>query len=880
MRKRRLWVGLILAMIMLATAFSALSQTAVHLADLTLQEKPDEYCAMELLPSSTAARGESVLVSVVLANNGDADANQFDVLFSWRRIDQQQACGFKVESVTSLEAGKSVPLTAKIDTNTLVPGTYDVVVKADSSGTVPESDETNNRCSTSLQIRVPRAELHTISLEITPPSPVELGETFRVLSELRNTGDAAAGQFAVRFWFSPVLYSYSAKDNASGNTQEQSPQQCQTWAARRISEIGENEWILYASVVIPGLERDEGLSLEQVFDTAGKLKGLLKMHLNEHGPSDIGGSCYPITIAIKVTIEDLAGWPEEDPYNNQTIALLTIGPSEYAKPDLHPVRLTFNRDLPLEWKNEVKVTALVANTGGKATEEDIEVAFYLRDMRGQSDRWGDPIGRDHLRGGLAIEEGSNTGFAEYVIKYPKHYQQPGSYELRVLVDSDSSSPVDESNETNNEMVVGFSIEGAELHPRSLEVRGTRVVQGDTIAVTSEIENTGRYTAENFTVAFFIDDVRFDTYYYQGSGDGRGMGENAVVKARGVLDTTDLFSFDSTLIQTASYTLRVVVDPDDRIPETDEANNVISTPLVVHPPEPRYAELHPIEVTLDPPSPVPVGQGVLVRATVRNSGNIDADRFQVKVALGYGECKKNAVVQCSECQKAELEGETDMGYRCCQCVDVEDLPRGAKTVIERWFSTAGLEEGRTYWVSVSVDPPNSEDGSFGEIDEMDENNNELIVYFTVGTPTDGGPSDKPNLTVRSLTVNPPSPVDENTPIRVTAEVANTGGEAAGSFDIRFRIHGAYLPSPNDITRTCAGLKPRASKTETISIQLRRGTYELEVAVDPKNRIVESVETDNQITRTLSVGVGPQRADLIPITVHFDPSSPKVGDNVRV
>ncbi|MCK4392750.1 PQQ-binding-like beta-propeller repeat protein, partial [Candidatus Bipolaricaulota bacterium] len=32
--------------------------------------------------------------------------------------------------------------------------------------------------------------------------------------------------------------------------------------------------------------------------------------------------------------------------------------------------------------------------------------------------------------------------------------------------------------------------------------------------------------------------------------------------------------------------------------------------------------------------------------------------------------------------------------------------------------------------------------------------------------------------------------------------------------------------------------------------------------------------------LSVGVGPQRADLVPITVHFDPSSPKVGDNVRV
>jgi len=381
---------------------------------------------------------------------------------------------------------------------------------------------------------------------------------------------------------------------------------------------------------------------------------------------------------------------------------------------------------------------------------------------------------------------------------------------------------------------------------SFDASAAPVHQGDTVTVRAEIENGGVKPAPRFTVGFFIDNLRFDTFYYESQDEGLRRGER--VEAQGVLDTTDL--------PPEEYVLRVVVDPDDQIPEPDEANNVISRPLRILPPEPRRAELHPTRLVLEPPSPIRGGQVLRLQATVWNTGNIDAERFRVSFAYrqvdGPGEFHEFAVRE------------------------VLGLARNSKTIITAELDTRELTGDLAYELRVSVDPRD-------QVAELDEENNVLFASFkllAVPVPPRGA-----DLVPRELVLQPGPTVSQGAPLQVCLTVANVGQERANEFAVEFRYRpaagGAFTAFASERIATLAVGEERQVCAALPTGGLALGDYELEIVVDPENLVGELNEENNVLTGRFTVTPPLPRPELYPVSLSFDPPSPVIqGQTVRV
>ncbi len=789
------WVGLFL-FVLAAASPPAWSQEP----DLSLQQLllASDSPGVEPggAPVDSVYRGATVRITALIGNAGTGPAGEFTVEFSWRRVDKEEACcSERVTVPAGLEPGSQTTLDATIPTADLTPGTYEIAARVDPDDRVREFDETNNRKTVELKVLASRPELHSTTLDFNPASPVRRGETARISTEIENTGESTAGEFQVRF----------------------------LWCKGEVAECfdaPESAWTLFGSALVPGLKRDERLLLERTLDTSA-----LTLDSQEEG------RVTPYTIRVAVDLPDSVR--EEDESNNEIFSSLGITPSDLSLPELRPVTLTFNKPLPLDWGREtsegVTATVLVTNSGGStahaSSQAPIAVSFAYRRL-GAKD-WTEVPAKEiepiHKSLGIEEENNSATATADLV------FDEPGSYELRAWVDP--KNELDEQNEENNQIIVGFSVKGSELHPSSIELGTAPVRQGDTISVASLVENTGEKTATSFAVGFMIDERRFDTFSYS----GEGLEEDQSVKAQGVLETKDL--------PPGAYTLRVFVDPDDRVPELDEANNVISTPLLILTPLARRAELHPESLVLAPPSPVSAGQGVRASATIWNSGTIDAERFQVELA-------------------ASLDGGAT--WTPFALVEVPSLARGEKRVVEGHLAAAGPVAAR-YLVRTFVDSKN-------QVEEEDETNNLLVTSLSVGAPTAPGPI-QANLTVSDLQASVPSP--QRGPAQVCAEISNVGQGPAGEFLVEFSYRPQAGPFIQFSTKSLPGLGPGQSVSlcETLDTTgLPLGSLEVKVAVDPANWVTELDETDNERIRTLAPTPLPQWADLTPIAWRLDPPSP--------
>lgn len=873
---KNLWllsVSVACLIIVLTVSIFTLCQTSPQtpqLPDLMLLQ--DGQVCLIVVPS-VASKGVVVSASAVVRNRLGVPVDTFDVEFSWRRVDKEEVCGFKRESVSGLVGYEPATIEATIDTANLTPGTYEVTVWVDPDDEVPEDDETNNRCSTQLTILPPQPELHPISLGFNPTSPVEWGETVRSSAELENTGKSAAGKFLVEFLLSPVwcenpktndAFRISTQKNDSkvyfafspidtSNTADSSATNNVT-----LSDIPHADWIPFGSTIVPGLERDEHLQVWEVLDTAGGLSDLLAWRLNAYDISKTAADLDDLqlkqlkqlkssatTYVIKVVIREPDGVKELDPSNNMIIRALTVTPSKLDLPELRPVSITFNRDLPLDWGRDITATALVINSGGLKAE-DIRIDFYYRKVGAGVWTW---FTHAFIKE-LGIEEQNNDEEVEGKLRLSSLDVSPGNYEIKVEVNPPlpesgdirvkngaSWVHIEEQNEDNNNLIAAFSVQGSELHPLSIELGAAPVHQGDTITVVSQIENMGSKPAERFTVGFFIDDLRFDTFYYQ---DKDGLKKNEIAYAQGTLDTTDLPAGEDYV-----YALRVVVDPDDQISEMDEADNVMSTALKILPRQARLAELHPVKLILDPPSPVGAGQVVGVSVTICNTGSINAERFQVQLAY-----------------REKDEGNT---WQVLPPQEVLTLARGEKKVIKRELSTIGLAVDKTYEIKVSVDVG-------GQVDEDDENNNQLICAFSLGTPISGpsGPGEA-TLSIQNMAFSATS-VPQGTPVAVIADIINRSQEALGKFAVEFAQRrqqvGAFALFDRAQIFSLGAREVRSIRGLLSTAFLSPGIYEIRIIVDPANQVGGRCEQ----VRTLTIlAVSIQKPDLTPVTVSLSPAA---------
>lgn len=828
-----------------------------------------------LEPATSVVSGETVTASAVVERSGPALEVDVPVEITWRRRDREEPCGTTLGVFPAGNGPLALQFVATIPTNDLAPGAYEIIVIVDPVGVISEASESNNRLAASLEILPPKAELHPVRAEVTPTPPMLWGETATITAGVMNTGQAAAGPFHVGFALFPVYcvdertgerWSIvpAGSANAKGFTPWQffpdpegsrSPQAI--GLAALANAVPGDAWILFAETQIAGLERDRradvnaalstGLPLRLLLTTSGARDGAIgssSMAVLSSADADRLVSCAT-TYAIRIWVEDAYGMADADPTNNVLDVALSVRPSTLELPDLLPIAASFNRPMPLNWDDDVDIEVLVANRGGGVAPSSgvagIGVAFSYRATGATS--WTPLVTRTIQR--LGIDEDSSTDTVEATIDASPSALDltPGSYELRVVVDDGNAIP--EQDEHNNEIVLGFSVQGTELHPVGLEVSSASIRQGDSVSVVATIENTGERSLDDFTVGFYVGEARFDTFTYRASATGDpGLEREDRMRAQGVLNTEDLVP--------GIYSLRVVVDPDNRVSELDETNNIISATITVLPPAERLAELYVSEVTLSPASPIPTGESVIARASVRNGGTIDAGRFSVTflVVRDDGVPWTLGRLDCSENAPAANQG-------ACACQATTGLARGASRWVEYAFWTAGWPEGR-YVLHVWVDAP-IPGAVDGEVRELDETNNEMVLSFSLGRPSVGGPTDEPNLVVEALSLQPATAPAGATSTVLLATVANRGAKPAGSFsvDVRWvRADGATLSLARS---NVDGLGPSQSVTLRQEIGLGSigwvcGNHTFQIVVDSGGKVAEAVETDNSASVTYRVDCG--------------------------
>jgi len=311
------------------------------------------------------------------------------------------------------------------------------------------------------------------------------------------------------------------------------------------------------------------------------------------------------------------------------------------------------------------------------------------------------------------------------------------------------------------------------------------LENQMVNITAKIHNIGTENAYNVNVSFY---------------DG-----NNFIGGRKIDVIPAEESRDISVLWNATpwgwHTIRVVIDPENEIAETNENNNQASKSIYVYPPIP---DLTPIDIVFSDNTPL-VNQTVTVSAIVRNIGGVQANNILI-----------------SFYHEDELIGN----------VTIASIPGrgGTATASTSYaFKTEGWHK-----MCVFADPDNV-------IAEADEENNKYCEIIYVHSPL-------PDLVISSsdITFSNETPLIGET-ITIYATIHNLGEVAA---------HNATVEIYADDSRigyTTIDYIPEDGR-ETFSVAWNAspaGWHRIKVTVDRNNTIVELNENNNVATRCIYV-----------------------------
>lgn len=662
-----------------------------------------------------------------------------------------------------------------------------------------------------------KPELHPVALFLLPASPVERGQQVKVSAKIINTGAIGADAFKVSFFYRPLQ--------------------------------GESRnWTGFAAQLLPGLApSDQPTELTVTLDTAAPQLG-------------------PGGFQIRVLVDAEGQIPEQDETNNELITGLTIVPSRLGQPDLHPATLTLTPPSPVTGEQTIALASKIVNSGTRdATAFSVSFGFCrLSPSRSvcSSDEF-QPIPADPRTSAFSalVQGGSLTASAELSIK--DLGLTPGTYQIRVLVDPPTADrpqgQVNEQDESNNDLITGLDVQGAELHPIGLRLDKPFVRLGDQVNLLVKVENSGNATARDFETVFYINGKEFARTSATLAG-----GSSAELSGR-------LNTGDPTLGLTSDLAnkIQIVVDPNQRISELDETNNTLETGLTLQAALPRLAELHPIAIRLNRPSPLERGRdrSVTISAVIENSGSQAAKAFDVELAYRPSVGVRWIPLQpqfCSVCRGLSLAPGTTVTVQ--GSLALEEL---------------GLAPG-IYDIRVLVDPQN-------QVPELDETNNQMSTTLTLLSPR------KPNLILSDLKLDLSGGIARRGQIvRVLGTVVNQGDHAAGPFSVQFsRCRVEALPGvQNPASLPCTSGFQAFDSQQIAALAIGEqaelvgrldttnfapGTYLIQVSVDPATpgapdgAVLESNESDNSGITTLLIAGPDLIVQGLKLSIEFAPSN---------
>lgn len=183
------------------------------------------------------------------------------------------------------------------------------------------------------------------------------------------------------------------------------------------------------------------------------------------------------------------------------------------------------------------------------------------------------------------------------------------------------------------------------------------------------------------------------------------------------------------------------------------------------------------------------------------------------------------------------------------------------------------------IRVSLDP-HSNTLPKGAIEESNESNNTFDIAFTVVA------IQKPDLWLEAMSISPNSIAQGGTSDMIYV-IRNIGGADAPNIEIERK---AVLAGKNTWTPSLSTISLKAGEQREIIEKLtpqNPGTYQLNISIDPSNKINEISETNNTGTQTLNIVAPtptftptPTNAPPVLSNLTINPQRPTVGQKVVI
>ncbi len=315
---------------------------------------------------------------------------------------------------------------------------------------------------------------------------------------------------------------------------------------------------------------------------------------------------------IKAIADKESKVTESDETNNEKTA--TFSP---ITPDLIIGAITWLPANPMESDN-MTFTVVIENQGSSEADQS-SVACYIDDVY------------------LASASVNSVNATATDNKTFNWIAQVGTHVFKVVADSEEA--LAESDETNNEMTVTLPTLAPDLTVHDIVWVSANLSVGDKVTFIATIQNRGNAKAENYGLAYYVDDV------FLTSAQVNLLGPRA----------TDNQTF-TWIAQAGSHPVKAVVDYDEKIVEGDEKNN--DKTIVFPTPTPDLI-IQAIDWSPEKPAE---SNNVSFNVTIENQGTGRADYSRVHLYI---------------------DGESQ-GYRGIQRINANDTV----TEVFTWTAEAG------------------------------------------------------------------------------------------------------------------------------------------------------------------------------------------------
>ena len=352
------------------------------------------------------------------------------------------------------------------------------------------------------------------------------------------------------------------------------------------------------------------------------------------------------------------------------------------KPDLIVQDISISPSSPIAGES-VTITATLKNQGNARAEGSILLYYYLD---------GSKIGEDYLSWGLDAGASDNEDMSYTV-------SSSGNHTIKVVIDP--LDAIDESNESNNDRSETYYWNPPpkpDLIVQDISISPSSPVAGESVTITATLKNQGNAGASGSILL----------YYYL---DGSKIGEDSLSWGldAGESDNEDI---SYTVGSSGNHTVKVVIDPQDAIDESNESNNDRSETYYWNPPPKPDLIVTDIKMNGQTVLPdVQPGQSVRLDFYGKNVGDATS-KTSIGMKWWWGE-SMNAKTH-----------EIDTGLLGI----INGLAPGEEEEETDFSWTIPNEPGKELWITAEIDYDNKQN------DEKNENNNLRSESFRVYQPS--------------------------------------------------------------------------------------------------------------------------------------------------